>query len=97
VCQWTSAPLFGSVRVCEKVVAGGTKNIQLGGKTLPLPGQNIRKIVVLGDTGCRETTQKCDDNHWPFKALAAQAATAAPDLVIHVIPAGAGIPANART
>jgi hypothetical protein len=81
------ADLFASVRVCEAMVAGGTKNIQLGGEKLPLPGRHIRKIVVLGDTGCRETayqTQKCDDKHWPFKALAAQAATAAPDLVIHV-------------
>ena len=49
------ADLFASVRVCEAMVAGGTKNIQLGGKKLPLPGRHIRKIVVLGDTGCRET------------------------------------------
>jgi predicted phosphodiesterase len=53
-----------------------------------LPGGTPRRIVVIGDTGCRVrgvTAQDC--NHplgWPFARVAALAAAQRPDLVIHV-------------
>ncbi len=47
-----------------------------------------RRIVVLGDTGCRikpPALQDCNDTtKWPFRVLAASAAKLKPDLVIHV-------------
>jgi hypothetical protein len=47
-----------------------------------------RRIVVLGDTGCRikpPALQDCNDTtKWPFPVLAASAAKLKPDLVIHV-------------
>jgi len=53
-------------------------------KPLPPP----RRILVLGDTGCRikpPALQDCSDiTKWPFPALAASAAKLKPDLVIHV-------------
>jgi hypothetical protein len=60
------------------------------GRPLALPKANPRRIVVIGDTGCRIKTsdnvfQACGDSgQWPFAAVAAGAAAAAPDLVIHV-------------
>ena len=51
---------------------------------LPLPKANPRRIVVIGDTGCRIKTsdnvfQACDDSaQWPFAAVASAAAAAAP-------------------
>ncbi len=48
----------------------------------------IRRIAVLGDTGCRvegKAAQDCNDPvAWPFAAIAKAAAAKRPDLVIHV-------------
>jgi hypothetical protein len=75
------------VRVCEAVVSSG-KAAQLEGRRLRLLPSEVRRIVVLGDTGCRikkKKTQDCNDaNAWPYAKLAAHAAQAEPDLVIHV-------------
>jgi hypothetical protein len=53
--------------------------------TLP---NDIRRIVVLGDTGCRllhDFIQDCNDPvKWPFATVARLAAARHPDLVIHV-------------
>ena len=50
--------------------------------------RNPRRIVVLGDTGCRikpPALQDCNDpTKWPFPVVAASAAKLRPDLVIHV-------------
>jgi len=58
------------------------------GRTLPLARPNPQRILVLGDTGCRldqNTIQDCNDPAaWPFPKIAAAAANARPDLVIHV-------------
>jgi hypothetical protein len=55
---------------------------------LALPVADPRRIVVLGDTGCRikdKTLQDCSDPaKWPFARIAAEAARLKPDLVIHV-------------
>ena len=63
---------------------------RVAGRALPLPKANPRRIVVMGDTGCRIKTadrvfQACNDAaQWPFAAVAGAAADARPDLVIHV-------------
>jgi len=82
-------PAQFAVRGCEAAVPDGTSTAILDGKPLPLPKANPRRIVMFGDTGCRLKTgdpwQACNDpNAWPFAKIAAAAAAAHPDLVIHV-------------
>jgi hypothetical protein len=77
------------VRSCEVAVPPDAVAAVLDGKALPLPRPNPQRIVVFGDTGCRlasrDATQDCNDiNSWPFPRIAAMAAAARPDLVIHV-------------
>jgi hypothetical protein len=77
-------------RVCEAVLPAGLQALRLGGQRLPLPAPVARRIVVLGDTGCRikaaeHAFQSCDDpQQWPFAGIAAAAAAEHPDLVVHV-------------
>ena len=60
----------------------------LDGRVLPLVRPNPQRILVFGDTGCRldrNTQQDCNDPAaWPFAKIAAAAAKARPDLVVHV-------------
>jgi hypothetical protein len=76
------------VRGCEVAVPPGAVTATLDGKSLPLPKANPRRILVFGDTGCRllgAAAQNCNDPvDWPFARIAAAAAAAQPDLVIHV-------------
>ena len=55
---------------------------------LPVINPAPRRILVLGDTGCRvesQVIQNCNDpKAWPFPGLAAAAARLKPELVIHV-------------
>ena len=54
----------------------------------PVLPRSIKRIVVIGDTGCRlkgDNVQDCNDPaQWPFAAIARLAAARHPDLVIHV-------------
>ncbi len=74
--------------VCEAEIPVGTKTIVFGNTRLPAPVSRPRRIVVLGDTGCRmkgTIFQDCSDpRKWPFQKIAAAAASFKPDLVIHV-------------
>ena len=85
-----SKPSAFPVLVCEKPIPPSTRRAAVAGRALPLPTANPRRIVVLGDTGCRIKTadrafQACNDAaQWPFAAVAGAAADARPDLVIHV-------------
>jgi hypothetical protein len=78
------------VLVCEKAIPPATTSARVAGRALALPKANPRRIVVIGDTGCRIKTgdnifQGCNNPVlWPFAAVAGAAADAAPDLVIHV-------------
>jgi hypothetical protein len=77
------------VRGCEVAVPVQAITAVIDGKPLPLPRPNTQRIVIFGDTGCRlltgDPTQACNDsNAWPFPKVAAAAAAARPDLVIHV-------------
>jgi hypothetical protein len=58
-------------------------------RKLGLGNLNPKRIVVIGDTGCRlkagHVAQACNDPaQWPFKALAHAAAKQKPDLVMHL-------------
>jgi hypothetical protein len=85
-----SKPSAFPVRTCEKLLPPGVQRATIDGRALPLPNAHPRRIVVLGDTGCRikqddGAFQACDDPvRWPFAAIAGAAAATAPDLVIHV-------------
>jgi hypothetical protein len=77
------------VRVCEVPVPAGSITGTLEEKVLPIARPNPRRIVVIGDSGCRvadgEKIQNCKNpDEWPFARIAAAAAAARPDLVIHV-------------
>ena len=76
------------VRVCEAKVPSAWGKITLEGVALPVPAAEFKRIVILGDTGCRikkKNTQDCNEpKYWPYPRLANQAADARPDLVIHV-------------
>jgi hypothetical protein len=73
---------------CEIDVPQGAQAAVLDGKPLALPKPNPRRIMIFGDTGCRllgRAFQNCNDpDDWPFAKIAALAAAAQPDLVIHV-------------
>ena len=76
--------------VCEAIIPASAKVARVGGRNLPLPPSVIRRIVVIGDTGCRIKTldnasQACNDpKAYPFAQVAASAALWKPDLVVHV-------------
>jgi predicted phosphodiesterase len=76
------------VRVCVLRVPNGTKDVVVGGVPLALPKPSPRRILLIGDTGCRikgERAQPCGDREaWPFQSIADLAAQMNPDLVIHV-------------
>jgi hypothetical protein len=81
-------PAAFPVRSCEVTVPQGAVAATLDGHVLPLARPNPQRILVFGDTGCRldrNVLQACDDPAaWPFPRIAAAAAKARPDLVIHV-------------
>ncbi len=78
------------VTVCEAALPRGVRKAAVGSHPLPAPVSDPKRIVVIGDTGCRIKTadnaaQACNDvNEYPFGRVAAAAAAFKPDLVIHV-------------
>jgi hypothetical protein len=85
----SSPPAF-PVRVCEAAIPlPATGGAAIAGQPLPILGELPRRILVLGDTGCRlkegDPIQDCNDPRaWPFAEIARSAAAWQPDLVIHV-------------
>lgn len=81
-------PAAFPVRSCEVPVPQGAVAATLDGRALPLARPNPQRILLFGDTGCRldrNAAQDCNDPAaWPFPKIAAAAANARPDLVIHV-------------
>jgi calcineurin-like phosphoesterase family protein len=83
-----------AVLVCEAAIPPDAREARIGGTALPLPPRQIRKVAVLGDTGCRIKcnsagadcdVQDCNDPaKWPFAQVARRIAAEKPDLVIHV-------------
>ncbi len=76
------------LRVCKARVPSTTARLILGGVPLPTLPAAVRRIAVIGDTGCGlegRTSQACNDAAaWPFPAIARLAAAKKPELVIHV-------------
>jgi hypothetical protein len=82
------APPSWPERVCELELPVGIATAAIEGIALALPQGPPRRLVVLGDTGCRiepPRLQACGDAAaWPLAAIARQAAAWQPDLVLHV-------------
>ena len=77
-----------ALTLCSAVVPPRAARVIVGNRRLPIAKAAPRRILVLGDTGCRlkgDAIQACDDPaKWPFPRLAKAAAALRPDLVIHV-------------
>jgi predicted phosphodiesterase len=76
------------VTLCEARAPIAIHQLIVGGTPAPILPPEVRRIVVIGDTGCRlegRAIQDCNDPEaWPFPAIAQIAAKRKPDLVIHV-------------
>jgi hypothetical protein len=76
------------VQVCIAHAAAATRGITVDGLPVPVLPGDIKRIVVIGDTGCRlkgTFIQDCNDPvKWPFAVVARLAAARRPDLIIHV-------------
>jgi hypothetical protein len=82
-------PSMFPVSSCELTLPAGTTSAIVAGQSLPLPKPNPRKVLVIGDTGCRIEVgngfQNCNDPaQYPWATIAALAAAQQPDLVLHV-------------
>ncbi|HZZ30755.1 MAG TPA: metallophosphoesterase [Phenylobacterium sp.] len=85
-----SKPSAFPALTCEARLPHGAQAVSVQGRRLPLPRATARRIVVIGDTGCRlkesdHAWQACNDPaKYPFATVAAKAAAWKPDLVVHV-------------
>lgn len=83
-----AGPASTAVLSCETTVPAGSASVRIAGQALPLPKPDYKRIVVIGDTGCRlkgKEFQDCNDpKAYPFAHVAASAAAWKPDLVVHV-------------
>jgi len=88
--QAESKPTSFTLRACEAPWPAGAASVQVGAITLRAPAAELRRVVVIGDTGCRlkasdRDFQPCNDPAgWPFPRVLARALALKPDLVIHV-------------
>jgi hypothetical protein len=78
-----------AVTACEAALPASARSADVAGQALVLPASAPRRILVIGDTGCRMKSpdffQACNDPAaWPFARVAARAAAWRPDLVIHL-------------
>jgi hypothetical protein len=82
------APVSSAVQSCETALPPNARRVVVDGQALPLPVAEPKRIVVIGDTGCRlkgKEFQDCNDAQaFPFARVAASAAAWKPDLVVHV-------------
>lgn len=76
------------ILACALSLPPGTRAATVDSVPLRLPAADPRRILVLADTGCRmkgAKVQACNDiTQWPFRVIAAVAATTRPDLVLHL-------------
>ena len=78
------------VRVCEAAWPAGVTGASVAGRRVAAPKAEIRRIVIVADTGCRmkaseKAFQSCNDaTQWPFAQVARAAAALKPDLVLHI-------------
>lgn len=85
-----SKPADFPVLTCEATLPAGLVRASVAGHALPAPVARPKRIVVIGDTGCRlkksdDAYQACNaPNQYPFAKVAAAAAAWKPDMVVHV-------------
>jgi Calcineurin-like phosphoesterase len=78
------------VLACEATWVHNAAYADVAGHQLSAPSSEIRRIVIVADTGCRlkaseNAFQDCNDPaKWPFAQIAQSAAALKPDLVIHI-------------
>ncbi len=88
--QTQSKEAVFDLRVCEAQWPLGVSSARVAGQEVPAPRKDIRRIVIIADTGCRmkgseKAFQPCNDAlQWPFARIAQSAAATRPDLVIHI-------------
>ena len=88
--QSDSKPANFDVLTCEIDWSHSAASAIVEGRTVPAPREEIRKIVLIADTGCRmkaseNAFQECNNSaRWPFAQVASSAAALKPDLVIHI-------------
>ncbi len=83
-----------AVTSCELDLPASAHEASIDGQAMALPRPDVRRIVVIGDTGCRikvpanapgDPIQDCASSaDWPFQRIALAAARTRPDLVIHL-------------
>ena len=83
-----------AVNACELELPRSAQQASIAGEAVALPRNRTRRIVVIGDTGCRikvpadspgDPIQDCSDSTtWPWPKIALAAARTQPDLVIHL-------------
>jgi hypothetical protein len=76
------------ILVCALPIPKSAKSAAIASVPLTLPVAEPKRIIVIGDTGCRmkgKKVQACNDPvKWPFRLVAEVAAQMKPDLVLHV-------------
>lgn len=76
-----------AIKVCE-IVYDGSLRARIGAVELAPRPADPRRILVVGDTGCRITdyaAQACNDpSAWPWQRIAALGAAQRPELIIHI-------------
>jgi len=88
--QGADKPVEFPLQVCEALLPAGTRHAEVGGHAVPVPASAPKRIVLIGDTGCRmkqseDFFQACDGGPaWPLAQVALSAAAKHPDLVVHV-------------
>ena len=88
--QHDNKPAVFDVLTCEAAWEQGAAYADVAGHRMSAPTPEIRRIVIVADTGCRmkaseNAFQDCNDAaKWPFAQIAQSAAALKPDLVIHI-------------
>ena len=76
--------------VCQADIPAGTTEASVPGHQLPVASKELRRIALVGDTGCASKKgQNCNDPNpskkgWPFAKVASSIAAERPDLIIHL-------------
>ena len=79
-------------KVCELLVSQFVDSVSIDGVQVPVLSRKIRKIAVIGDTGCivsfwngQLNEQHCTSSEkWPLKEILYHISRHSPDLVIHL-------------
>lgn len=90
--QADSKPAVFDALTCEIDWPNDAASATVDGRAVPAPKptQDVRRIIIIADTGCRmkaseNAFQPCNDPVlWPFAQVAKSAAALKPDLVIHI-------------